>query len=173
MSQPHPDLDNLDHDPELAAALGNMIVAWARAETALVNVFALVTAVDFNMASVACYRIPSFEARCKVIQALLEVWPLHPPTRRVALAKHVQKLKNLAAARNRWVHGLWCLEERTGKTVLFDLRQPESESKRRRIVKANDVLNHTKAVRLRTEAIDELVPLKIRKVTAAKRAPSP
>ena len=31
------DLDNLDHDPKLAAALGNMVVAWARADTALVK----------------------------------------------------------------------------------------------------------------------------------------
>jgi hypothetical protein len=28
------DVDNLDHDPDLAIAMGNMVVAWARAETA-------------------------------------------------------------------------------------------------------------------------------------------
>jgi hypothetical protein len=99
MFHPHPDIDNLDHDPELAAALENMIVAWARAETALVNVFALVSGMHFNVATVAYYRIPTFEARCKVIQALLEVWPLQPTHRRDALAKEVQKLRKLTTAR--------------------------------------------------------------------------
>jgi hypothetical protein len=30
-------IDNLKHDPKLATALGNMVVAWAAAETALMS----------------------------------------------------------------------------------------------------------------------------------------
>ncbi len=165
----HYDLDNLDHDPELAVAIGNMIIAWSRAETSLVNVFSLVTGTDFNLATIAYYRIPSFEARCKVVLAVLEAWQLRPPARRDALVKHVQKLRSLAKTRNDWVHGLWCLDGASQKTVVFDFRQSEETTDRRRIVKAHDVLDHVRAVRKRTGQISELVPLKINKHQASSK----
>ena len=43
------DIDNLDHDQELAVALGNMVVAWARAETALVKAYTIVTSMHYNV----------------------------------------------------------------------------------------------------------------------------
>ena len=66
------DLDSLNHDPGIAEALGNMVVAWARAETQLANVFACVLEIHFNLAMAAFYRIPTFDARSKVLLAILK-----------------------------------------------------------------------------------------------------
>jgi len=73
------DIDCMDHDPDLAHALWNMIVAWSRAETSLVNTFATISGMHFNIATIAYYRIPTFEARVKVIQAMLTEWRVAPP----------------------------------------------------------------------------------------------
>jgi hypothetical protein len=164
----HLDLDNLDHDSDLANALGNMVVAWARAETVLVTVFAHVTGLHFNMATPAYYRIPTFEARSKVILALLPAWETKEKERRDKLIKAVEKLSALAATRNGWIHSVWCVIKGTSDTVIFDFRKPDDAPGRRRAVKAHDVRDHVRAVLERTEAIEALVPLKINKVVKEK-----
>ena len=155
--EPCHDIDNLDHDPKLAEALGNMVVAWARAETALVQVFSLVAGVHFNMATVACARIPTFESRTKVIRAMLKEWNV-TSDRPKDLDRAITKLSGLSRTRNTLIHGIWCREKESGKTVLFDLRSEEGTPGRRRLPSAHDVANHSAAVRKRTEEIERLVP---------------
>jgi hypothetical protein len=60
------DIDDLDYDSELAKALGNMVIAWARAETALLFTFASIMDVRVNFAMFGYYKIPTFEARVTV-----------------------------------------------------------------------------------------------------------
>ena len=57
------DIDNLDHELDIAIALGNMVVAWARAEGALINVFAAVSGMHIDMATATYFRIPSGRMR--------------------------------------------------------------------------------------------------------------
>jgi exoribonuclease II len=152
------DIDNLDHDPKLAETIGNLVVAWARAETALLNVFACTMTIHFNLATAAFYRIPTFEARTKVLLAILESWsdPKYDPQK---IAEQVTKLNRLAKTRNDWVHGVWCVDEDNPKTVVFDFRAGEESGRRNKPVKAADVENHLTAVRARITALNELVPL--------------
>jgi hypothetical protein len=63
---------DLTHDPKLALALGNMVVAWADAERALIRVFGRIAKIDYKLAVAAYYRIPTFESRVKVIRAMLD-----------------------------------------------------------------------------------------------------
>jgi hypothetical protein len=153
------DIDNLNHDPKLAEALGNMVVAWARAETQLANVFACIMVTHFNLATAAFYRIPSFEARTKVLLAILEKWE-NPTHDAAEIAAQITGLQRLAKTRNHWVHGVWCSEgDDRGNTVVFDFRAPDDSERRRTPVKAAAVTNHLGAVRDRIEMLNRLVPL--------------
>lgn len=152
----HYDLWDLSHNPELARALGDMVVIWARAESGLAFVLAEVTGMDVNMAQHGYYRIPTFEARVKFILALIEEWGV-PEPRRKAFTTAVSKLAGLADARNRWVHGIWCIERPANTTVTFHLRAAPQKG-RRLPVKVADVRNHVQAVRNRVEELRRLTP---------------
>lgn len=157
------DLDNLDHDPDLANAFGNMIIAWARAETALVASFAYVAGFHFNTASVAYYRIPTFESRIKVILAMIEEWSANEQTRS-DLSKAIEKLSDLAGTRNSWVHGIWCQDSHTGGTVTISLRARTQS--RVKPTKAHDVNDHTRALRQRTADLNKLIPATVARPTS-------
>lgn len=163
------DLDNLDHDPGLAAALGNMVVAWARAETALVKAYALVAKIHYNLAASAYYRIPTFESRVKVLLALIEEQQ-DTVDRREELAKAVEKLAKLSSARNKWVHGLWMVERGTDHTFVIPMREPAS-TRRGRQIKAHDVEDHVSAVRRRTTDLEAFSPLTISLQKPKRKSP--
>lgn len=75
MAEGYYDIDDLlDYDSTLAVALGNMVVAWARAETILVFAFSAICGIKTDMATLGYYRIPSFEARVKVLRAMISEW---------------------------------------------------------------------------------------------------
>ena len=150
------DIDNLDHDNALAIALGNMVVAWARAEAVLSFVLAAVCGLDANMATIGYYRIPTFEARTKFLRALITEWQTDKYDKE-AISTAITKLNALARSRNDWVHGLWCLNDETQETMIFDFRR-DVEKGRRKPVKAGDVAQHVLAVRLKTNELHHLIP---------------
>jgi hypothetical protein len=156
---PYLDIDNLDHDQELAAALGNMTVAWARAETALVKAYAVVTKMHYNVAAAAYYNITTFESRTKALLAMISDRedPFHE---RIAMRDATKALVKLAKARNAWIHGLWVFEKKTGVTKVFNMKQP-SATRRASQVTANAVRQHVNAVRQRTRDLEALSPTKI------------
>lgn len=151
------DIDNLDHAPELAEALGNMVVAWARAELILSNTLALVCGLNVNMALFGYYRIPTFEARVKFIRALITEW--ETTLDKEAIDRAIDKLAKLSATRNNWVHGAWAMDRKspTKDTVVFNFRAAEGKG-RRKPIKAHDVNHHADAVRSRTGALEALIP---------------
>lgn len=146
---------DLSHDRELAASLGDMVVAWSRAERALIGLLHKVADIPWPMAAAAYYRIPTFESRCKTIVAMLAEWQTAEFDCE-ALQRTVFKMKSLAGARNGWVHGSWARAQGTNKTVIFDYREAAATGKRRRPVKSADVFGHIDAVNRRT---DELIQL--------------
>lgn len=75
------DLSNLNHDRSLAAALGDMVVAWAEAESVLCATLARVTGMNINMCTMGYYRIPTFESRRKYLEALMAEWNAAPPSK--------------------------------------------------------------------------------------------
>jgi hypothetical protein len=157
------DLDNLEHDPQMAKALGNMVVVWAYAEATLVGVLSRITDIHINMAMHGYYRIPTFEARVKFIQALLLEWAPKDFDKQ-AIKQEITALSRLAGSRNHWVHGVWCCTKDKSETVIFDFRKPPDEprarqpkSGRRSIADSNDVETHVDAVRQRSKKLADLI----------------
>jgi hypothetical protein len=151
------DLTTLNHDPDLAKALGNMMIAWAYAESSLCCAWARISGMNINMAMMGFYRIPTFEARRKVIQALLLEW--NDPGRfdKAAIEREVDAISDLSGTRNDWVHGVWCFNEnKPAENVIFDFRRADDKG-RRKPVKAADVQNHVDTVIRRAKELSRLV----------------
>lgn len=143
----------LAHDPQLAAALGDMIVAWAYAEAVLINALTRVLGSNLNTIQAAYYRIPTFESRTKFINALIDRWKPEGEFDKPAIARAVGKLTKLSSTRNHWVHGDWCGAVDGSEIVIFDHRAEPTSSQRRKPVKAADVENHANAVRERAKSL--------------------
>jgi hypothetical protein len=145
------DLHDLSEAPDIAIALGNVVVAWARAETTLVLALSAISGMHPHMASDGFYRIPTFESRIKFIRALIQEWqPIDADKN--ALDKAIEKLSSLASTRNRWVHAIWTREEPSGQIFIIDGR-----SMSRVPVKSADIVNHLHAVMKRTTDLEELI----------------
>lgn len=161
----HLDLENLDHDHELAAALGHMIIAWARAETVLVGVYATAFDVHTNTASAAYYNIPTFESRTKVLRATI-LERAKPLPKRDEMLSAIDKLIALSRTRNGWVHGVWtCLKEKPHVTRVFNMKV-SSVARTATTVTKTSVMNHVSAVRQTTRDLERFVPVRL-----ATRAP--
>jgi len=93
------DIKSFDHDPELAKAMGNLLAAWAFAESTLCCTVASISGMNINMAMMGFYRIPTFEARRKVIHALLPEWK---PGKfdKAAITKEVDAISDLSGTRD-------------------------------------------------------------------------
>jgi hypothetical protein len=145
-------INNLNHDPELARALGDMVIAWARADTTLVMSLSAITGAPMHMAELGYYRIPSFEARVKMLRAMIPEWQNNNAD---ALEKALGKLNNLAHTRNGWVHNCWVISKEDNKTFCIDFRKDPSN--RSKPVKASDVRHHAESVISRVTEIEDLV----------------
>lgn len=151
-------LTDLSHDTDLAQALGGMVVVWAHAETVLMAMMALITGMPLNMAQDGYYRIPTFEARTKFILALLPEWAPSSVDKDV-IRVAIEKLSKLAATRNHWIHGDWCVADDKSETVIFDNRLRPDSPGRRKPVKAIDVRQHCVAVSKRAEELEDLIDI--------------
>lgn len=151
-------IENLSHDPKLAEALGNMVVAWAHAEIMLFSTFARVADIGLNMAMESYARIPTLESKVKFTLALLQEWKTKEfdPT---AIAEAVEKLGKLAATRNDWVHGDWCADSEKKTIVVFNHRVALDSARRKKPVKAHDVQHHTQTVLERANHLGDLIRL--------------
>jgi hypothetical protein len=156
MEQNFYSLRDLSHDPKIAAALGNMVVAWAHAEDILLQVISRVTGAKLNMALAGYYRIPTFESRTKFILAILSEWQTAHYDKD-AVTKTVEKLGKLASTRNQWIHGNWCTNKDKTLTVIFNHRAHEDSAERRKPVKAADILNRCEAVKRRAQELADLI----------------
>jgi hypothetical protein len=140
------DIDNLDHDAEIATALGNMVVAWAKAETILCYTFARVFEIHPNRAFDGFYRIPTFEARVKVILGMVPDWQTTQYDKH-SIRKLIEKISAQSEARNTWIHGVWCKDKHGDETVIFRFRKPEHSPERKMIIRVQDIKNHTASLR--------------------------
>lgn len=151
------DLSNLNHDRTLAAALGDMVVAWAEAESVLCATLARVTGMNINMCTMGYYRIPTFESRRKYLEALMAEWNAAASGfDKAAIAKEVDAISGLSKARNDWVHGVWCASANKTETVIFDFRRADGNG-RRTPVKAAAIQNHVEALNKRVARLSSLI----------------
>lgn len=150
------DIDNLDHAPHLVEALGNVMIAWAKAETVLSWAFARVFEIHPNRASFGFYRIPTFEARIKVILGMMEQWETAQYDKG-KLREIIERISQKSLTRNAWVHGVWCKNQDSDETVIFRFREPEGLGKRIKIIRITDVQNHLSALRADIKELAGLV----------------
>lgn len=133
-----------------------MVVAWAHAENMMFSTFARVAGIGLNMAMESYLSLPTFESRTKFILALIAEWEVADFDAK-ATAEAVQKLAKLAATRNAWVHGDWCASGGKKETVVFNHRVPAESVRRRKPVKAHDIMDHVSAVKKRAKALGSLI----------------
>jgi hypothetical protein len=150
-------IKSLKHDQPLAAALGDMVVAWAYAEAILIGTLTRILGSDLNTIQSGYYRIPTFESRVKFIRALMTHWKPPQGFKKDAIGREIDKLGKIAGTRNHWIHGDWCVNPNTAETVVFDHRSDASSPNRRKPVKAADVKNHCEAVIHRADTIYGLI----------------
>lgn len=155
MSKTFYDIDRLDGHPEVAAALGNMVIAWANAETAILFAMAEICNLPTNMAHFGYFRIPTFEARVKFMQAMIPEWDTKLDKEAISAA--IENISKLAATRNGWIHGIWSEEKGPRHLVVFNFRAAENKG-RSKPVKAHDILHHTETLRTRTAELRKLIP---------------
>lgn len=145
---------DLGHNRKLAGALGDMIVAWSDAERQLADIMHLLTRMSYPMTIDVLARMTTFESRTKIIKMLLENWaePNHAASE---VSKAIEGLSRLSQTRNDFVHASYVAPLDKSVTVIFDFREPAG--KRRRSLRASDVLQHVKAVHARTDQLQKLV----------------
>jgi len=150
-------LRDLPHDRELAGTLGDMVIAWSDAENALITIFHKIANIPWEMAVAGYYRIPTFDARTRVIRAMIREWKtdVYNPN---AIDHEIENLNKLSRTRNGWVHGYWAQAHGSCETNIFDYRQEQHSAKRCLPIKAADVRNHVEAVHQRTDQLWALVP---------------
>jgi hypothetical protein len=146
-------LDDLRGDRTLAQALGDMIVAWSNAEYALLETLQTISSLSWDSAHTLYFRMPTFESRVKVIQAMLDQWtppPVPDPDDIVQdpkeISRIVGKLSSLSTTRNGWVHASWFFSANEGAIFVVDYRERHNSPTRRKPIKAADVKNHIEAV---------------------------
>ena len=149
------DLADLDHDPEIAKALGNLVVVWARTESALSFVLSEVMEINPNKAQIIFHRIPGFQGKINFIKTLIEQSD-YGYDRKGKLLSSVSLFEKLALQRNHWIHGIWCVNEGRHETSLFHFRG-KAEAQRTP-VKAKDIIDHITAVQGEIEKIRVLLP---------------
>lgn len=148
-------LKTLETAPDIAAALGDMVVAWANAESALLWALSHAAQIDANLTLTMYYRIPTFEARTKVIRAILQDDDCKLKNRE-AIDEVVERLSKLSRARNNWIHGAYFSD---GKNIVtFDYRVRHDHPSRRKPIKANDIRHHVATVLQRTKELQKMLP---------------
>jgi len=149
-------IDDFKKDPLLAQAVGDMVIAWSRADIALFSTFARIAGIRLNMAMESWSRIPTFESRTKFLHGLLQEWD----TKEFdggAISRSIEKLSRLAKTRNGWVHGDWCYDEDQKIFVVFNHRLHPTHKERGKPVKVNEVATHCQALRVAYRELEKLI----------------
>jgi hypothetical protein len=144
--------DSLDHAPDIAKAIGDMVVAWSAAEQGLVSVLTIITGTGYGMAATTYYSMPAFDGRVRLIKNLLRVDCEQTPEVD-ALLKAIEGLRGLSGTRNSYIHGDWAVSLDRKETVIFNHMELLGTPGRKKTVRASDIIDHSKAVSRRRVAI--------------------
>lgn len=144
--------DSLVHDREMAEALGHMMIAWSRTEAILQILLREILQCQEYVSMAIFYRLPTFEAKTKIMQSLLTTWKPRDCDA-AAIGKIIEKLSSMSLTRNSWVHGTWLIDELRTQTLVAAFRKGVE----RKRAKANDIIQHRNGVTALADSIlDEL-----------------
>jgi hypothetical protein len=137
----HPVTSHEQH-PKLAAAIGDVILAWTEAENAQVGLFAAMLNIPHAKASRLYQKLPNYRSRTQALCALVDL-----DSGFAELKTFVLKLSGLSKKRNNFIHGLYIEQWGGGDLRLVDLDEPSESPKRSGPTKPNDIHQHAQAVR--------------------------
>ena len=149
------EMDDLSHDPQIATALGNLIVAWSGAEMMLGICMSQVFNVEENMALDSFFLIPTFESRTKFLSMAIVGWENPKKIDKEKLTAIIDRYSTLSAQRNSWVHNSWCKHHKTDRTVVVSHRKRQDRVK---IINAHSITQHNKAVIEQTRLLSDIFP---------------
>jgi hypothetical protein len=129
-------------DEALAAAIGDVILAWGMAEWAQVGMMAAILGIEHNRASTLYYQFSNFRSRTNALNALIVDAPAFEP-----LSPFVAKFSKLSKTRNEIVHGLYIQEAGTPKIYRARMDVPRESGRRSVATKPNDIRQHAEKVR--------------------------
>jgi hypothetical protein len=129
--------------PDLASALGDMVLAWAGAEEKQVFLFSQILNITANRAERLYQEYSNFRSRTHALETLIELHPNFASTKPL-----VSKLSALSMTRNLYVHGMFLQSRDSSEIRLCNLGASESSHKRIRPTKPHDIIQHANAVRV-------------------------
>lgn len=148
-------LSDLEDYPEVAKALGEMIIAWARMDAALIGALTRISGASLDQMQRGFHHLPTFDTRIRFIRSLIADAQIDGFDKE-KIDKCVEKIGKLASARNHWVHGDWCNDSELNLPVIFDHRTKQSGATKKP-VRAADIKNHVGSVHDRAGELEDLV----------------
>lgn len=131
-----------------------MLVAWARAETALIKTYVTATKLHFNEAASLYYAIPTFDSRVKALLSVMNEVHNHQPIPGIDEIKDaVSSLSVLSKTRNEWVHAVWVIPEGLTVAHTINMKKPP-ETRRAKPVAVGSIRSHNEAVRTQSRALE-------------------
>jgi len=147
---------SLDYAPEIARALGEIIIAWSYSEFVTLALFQSLTDRNYGECATIFGSIPTFDGRVKLIKNVAKSNETKDKHKEIFDA--LEGLRGLSGTRNSYVHQSWTASADGTETVTFNYLEPKSSPGRRREIKAHDLLNHAEAVRRKaTNLCDEIL----------------
>lgn len=136
---------SLDYAPDIAKALGEIIIAWSYSEFVTLALFQSLTDRSYGECAAIFGSIPTFDGRVRLIKNIAKSSGKKDEHERIFTA--LEGLRGLGATRNSYVHQSWTANADGTETVTFNYLEPKGSPGRRREIKAHDLLNHAEAVR--------------------------
>jgi hypothetical protein len=154
--------------PDLATALGDIILAWSMADSYLMQCVGAMLSLDDHKAKRVYYKIASFDARVKMILTLVDLFPDFKP-----ICRHVLKLSSLSKRRNAYVHNAYLAEIGGSGLWLVDYGQALDHERRSKPARPSDMHQHADAVRRSAErlylSLREVPPYKAERAERLRR----
>ena len=129
--------------PELASAIGDVILAWTEVEYDQVAMMAAMLNIPFNRASQLYHQIPNFRGRTKALYALISATDGFE-----GLKPFIARFSRLSATRNEVVHGAFIREIGGSEIRRVRLDEPSQSEKRSVVTKPHDIAQHAASVRV-------------------------
>ena len=133
---------DLDHVPEIAAALAKTVVAWSNAEVSLARVLSKIMDINDAMATTTLFSLPTFRGRIQLIKTEAEhFWPNKHQVS--DLNRIIERLNKYAARRNNLIHGTWIVSKADPEKLrLVDFRETGQSTQRSKPIKATEIREH-------------------------------
>jgi len=162
---------DLKHAPDIAQAMGDLVAAWSLADWILLVALHRILGIPQTDCAIIFYSIPTFDGRVKLIKNLLKASArIQGPVDN--LLRAIEGLRGLSGTRNSLIHGNWAIGNLTNETVIFDYLEPAGP-KRKRSIKAHDILGHVEAVNRRRTDLYQAVQQALPEVPVPPPAPTP